>query len=799
MNEGSKRTKILETIEGSPIFPSNKNIKYQPKLAFLWFCLCCITHLSAFAQGSDDALVDRANKYFTLAKNYEAALPLYQQAVDNGVTDPLVQYRLGVCYTYAPSLAEQYRAIPYLEYALAQKSKADIPDRIHFYLGQMYHKDIQVQKATQQLEKYQKTLTSKQKEEKQAVAHLLQQCKNASFLVNPSQGIVINSFDAINSEHTEYNPLVTADESMLAYTAVREEKGRLVEEIYTAYKDENGQWQTPTKVNLKAKTHIGTAGLSADGREMIVFIAGPGNTGGLYSIKKTDKGWSSPATLGKQINSRFLETTASLTPDGKTIFFASNRIDGYGGLDIYKSEKQEDGRWGAPVNLGPEINTAFDEDAPFIHPDSRTLFFTSNGHNTIGGKDIFKTYLAGGKWQTPYNMGYPINTPTDDNYFTLTANAKIGYFSSERKGGKGGQDIYYFEMPPQEANIPLTLIKGRILAGEDSLKPVPTEIKVVEVANNQKIQYVYNPDPVTGNYLIVLPPGKNYDLIVESEGYLPYTVNINLPNQDYFYELYQEIALHPIRQFEVIVGQEIVVKNAFYDVKNDKKSTVRQANEAMLVKNDSVDSYSLMESIISAGDKDAYEYLLGLMYEVNPVDDINFDEAQNERIEAATVAYYYDETGEDNLIAKKVGQDTVYTLPTFYVTEEAINQKKNQPITRVNYNPDLLKDTYKIYFEVGKSNVADQYKVGITTLLEVLKKYPELSIQITGYASPEGNTEANRRLSNERAIEVLNFFNRQGVVRRRIVARGHGETASEQVSPEESRRVEIKLIDLNQQ
>ena len=125
---------------------------------------------------------------------------------------------------------------------------------------------------------------------------------------------------------------------------------------------------------------------------------------------------------------------------------------------------------GKPENLGPTINTAADEDAPFIHPDSKTLFFTSNGHNTMGGTDIFKTYNEGGKWGVPENLGYPINTPTNDNYFTLTANGKTGFFSSERKGGKGGQDIYYFEMPEQEANIPLTMIKGRILAGEDELK-----------------------------------------------------------------------------------------------------------------------------------------------------------------------------------------------------------------------------------------------------------------------------------------------------------------------------------------
>lgn len=759
--------------------------------------LCFITCLSAHAQGANNPLVDRANKFFTLAKNYESALPLYQEAVNNGVSDPIVHYRLGVCYTYALALSDQYKAIPYLEQALKQKESAGIPEEVHYYLGQMYHKDIKISEAIEQLEKYQKTLTDKNKKEQEDVNRMLEVAKNALFLINENRGIVINSFEAINSEYTEYNPLITADENMLAYTAVREEKGRVSENIYTAQRNNNGIWEEAVPIDIKSKTHVGTAGISPDGQEMLVFIAGANNTGSLYAIQKEANGWSNPVTLGSQINSQYLETTASITPDGKTIYFASNRRDSYGGLDIYTSTKQSNGSWSKPENLGPEINTAYNEDAPFIHPDSRTLFFTSDGHNTMGGTDIFKTYFAGSKWQRPTNLGYPINTPTNDNYFTLTANAKIGYFSSERKGGKGGQDIYYFEMPAHEANIPLTLIKGKILVDDDGLKPVPTKIKVVDVDANREVQYVYRPDPVTGKYLIILPPGKNYDLIIESEDYLPYTANINLPNQQYFYELYQEIILKPIKQFDVTVGQEVIVKNAFYDTKNEEKSTARIANETMLVKNDSVDTYELMESIIAAGDEEAYNYLLGLMYENDPIEDINFDETVNDKIEAAKRSYYYDETGKDNLVAKKVGNETIYTLPTFYVTMAPVNQQ-DEKVAPTNYNRGILDDIQKLYFAVGKSGVDSKYTAELTKVLEALNDHPDLGVQISGYASPEGDAEANRKLSNQRATEVLNFFNQRGVVRRRIVALGYGETSDEQTKAEESRRVEIKLVDLNQ-
>ncbi len=768
---------------------------------FFFFVTLSLTCLSAniSAQGSLDPIIDRANKFFELAQNYEAALPLYQQAVDEGVTDAVVHYRLGVCYAENYQLNQQLKALPYLEHARNNPSEA-IPAEVYYYLGKTYHKDIQITEAVKSFEQYKKLAKPTDKNAQQKIedtTHQLEMCKNALFLINEKKGIVIQRFDeTINSVNTEYNPVVTADESMMAYTALRDDRGKLVEKVFIAEKVGGGKWGAPKPINLKTEFNVGTAGISADGQEMLVFVGGADKTGNLYTIKKSDKGWSVPVTLGDNINSRFLETTASITPNGKTIYFASNRNSGYGGMDIYKAEMQADGKWGRPENLGPSVNTKYDEDAPFIHPDSKTLFFTSNGHNSMGGYDIFKTNFVGGKWGEPENLGYPINTPTDDNYFTLTANGKMGYFSSERKGGHGGQDIYYFEMPEQDANIPLTLIKGRILAGEEEPKPVPTEIKVVDNEAHKKVDYVYNPESTTGNYLIILPPGRNYDLIIESEGYLPYTVNINIPNQNYFYELYQEIILKPIKQFGVVVGQEISVKNAFHNVREDAKTTVRQANEAMLVQKDSIDLYDMMESIIAATDTAAFEYLLNLMYTTNPIDEVDFDKLEDGKVEAAGVSYFYDETGTDDLEAKKVGNETIYTLPTFYVTEEAIKQKNKKPIA-ANYDKTVLNQITKVYFDIGASKFNETYVTELQKVADLLKAHEALGVEIVGYASPEGNAEDNQRLSNERAIEVLNFFNQRGVVRRRIKAIGYGATVGKAGNKDESRRVEIRFVDLN--
>jgi outer membrane protein OmpA-like peptidoglycan-associated protein len=512
-------------------------------------------------------------------------------------------------------------------------------------------------------------------------------------------------------------------------------------------------------------------------------------------VEKSANGWGTPVNIGSNVNSNYLESTASITPDGKIIYFASNRIGGFGGMDIYKVEKNSKGVFGQPVNLGPTVNTAKDEDAPFIHPDQKTLFFTSDGHNTMGGKDIFKTTLKDNKYTKPENMGYPINTPANDNYFTLTADGRKGYFSSDRKGGFGGQDIYTFDMPEEDANIPLTLVKGRILAGED-LKPVPTTIKVVDNTSSQKVDFVYNPNKETGDYLIIFPPGKNYDMIIESLGYMPYAININVPDQNYFYELYQQIHLKPIKQFDVIVGQEVIVKNAFYDTHTSTPYNNRKANEAMLIKNDSIDVLELMDAIIASNDQVAYEYLLELMFLSNPIDAVNFNENEEKNIESANRIYYYDESEVKDLEAKKIGKETIFTLPTMYVTELAKQQKKKD-IVDADYDKKLLEPLYKLYFDIGKSDLKPSYLSELDKVMVALKNHQNLGIEISGYASAEGDVETNRNLSNKRAIEVLNYFNHKGVVRRRIIAKGYGATKSESNNMQESRRVEIRIIDLN--
>ena len=749
-----------------------------------------------FAQGSK-ALAD-ADRFFSV-RSYDMALAKFLEAIQSGEKDPMVHYKTAVCYQKSAETDDQIKSIPYFEYALAQGK--DMPPSLYYDLGAIYLKDENVQKALENFNKFRDASSKADKKAMTLADEAIQTCHNAVALMSVPRDFTVHRFNSIiNTKYTEYNPVLSADESVMAFTALRPNTGKTrtgdkyIEEIYITYNN-SGAWSEPKVIPLAHDYNVGTAGLAADGQKMLVFMGGSVDPGSLFQITKSGDTWSRPSLITPTINNpKSLESTASITPDGKIIYFASDRINGQGGLDIYKTTMLANGTWSAPVNLGPEINTKANEDAPFIHPDQKTLFFTSDGHNTMGGRDIFVTRLVGAKWSNPENMGYPVNTTVNDNYFTLIADGTRGYFSSDRKGGMGGQDIYYIDMPADAANIPLTMIKGKILNAETG-KPMPTKIYLIDNKTDKKLDFVYDPDPVTGNYLVILPPAKDYDMVIESEGFLPYTLNINIPNQTYFYELYQMINLRTIKQFDVVVGQEVQVKNAFYDTDQDVKADLRKTHEAKLVQAGNVDVYDMMLDLIASQDKEGMNYLTDLIQMKDPIEDVNFDEKQNSRIEVASRTYYYDESDESKFEQKKVDGKTIFSLPTFIMKDEVKKQKDQSKVPA--FDKAALAKSAKIYFDAGKSDLKAQYNGQLDAILAELNKYPALGVEILGFASVEGTEELNRDLSNKRAIAVLDYINHKGIVRRRIVAKGYGATKDQTASKEEGRRVEVNIVDLN--
>ncbi len=737
---------------------------------------------------------NRAEKLFQF-QSYHEALPLFLELEKTGTEIDHLNYKIAKCLFESDEVNDKVRSLDYFEKVKPEEFE-ELPRNFYQDLGDAFFADEQIEQA---LLNYNKHLNFVRRD-KRALALVnrkIETAKRAFKLMRIPKNVYIKNLgESINSKFTEYNPVVSADESVMAFTLLQPVESktgeRLAEEILISY-NKTGAWSIPEKVIVKTENNYGTAGLSADGQEMMIFI-GDRSSGSIYKIRKEEDAWSRPVPVFANIQSRYMESTASITPDNQTIYFASNKPGGYGGMDIYKAEKRKDGTWGKPVNLGPSVNTRANEDAPFIHPNKKFLFFTTDGHNGMGGNDIYKTELIDGQWTEPKNMGYPINTTANDNYFTLIADGARGYFSSDRKGGYGGQDIYAMDMPEGYETIPLTMIKGKILDAETGKAPL-TSIYIIDSKTSEKIDWVYHPNKETGEYLVILPPNKSYDMIIESEGYLPYTLNIDVPNQTEFYELYQKIYLKTIKQFDVVVGQEIEVKNAFYNTQKDQVASLRKVHEAALIEHDSIDVYELMSDLIEAGDQAAIDYLVELIMVKNPIEDVDFDN-ENEKIQSAKRRYYYDESDESKFEVKKVDGEVIYSLPTMFVTKEAEEQKNSEGVATIANKP-TTSNVLKVYFNVGKSDLSPKSENDLNGILNRLKENDDLGVEISGFASSEGDEEYNKKLSNQRAISVLDYLNHRGIVRRRIVAKGYGETHNQGVSKEESRRVEVRIIDLN--
>ena len=371
-----------------------------------------------------------------------------------------------------------------------------------------------------------------------------------------------NLGDSVNTVDLEYFPSITIDGKKLIFT--RRIKGN--EDIYESNLVD-GHWSKayplPGKIN-SSTFNEGAQNISQDGRWMIFtgcnFPEGLGSCD-LYISYLNKDGWSEPQNLGRNVNSEFWESTPSLSPNKRDLYFSGNMSGGFGGKDIWVCHREDNGKWSEPYNLGPEVNTAGDESTPFIHADNQTLFFNSNGLPGYSEKpDIFVTRkLPDGKWSKPENLGYPINTIEDEGSLVVAADGKTAYFSSDRSDTKGGLDIYTFELRPDIRPLKTLWVKGRVFDNKTK-NGLPSTVELTDVSTRQLISKLQTDED--GNYLITLPVGKDYAFNVHRKGYLFYSENYNMSDMSSDSTYTADIPLQPIA-----ADAHIVLKNVFFDTK----------------------------------------------------------------------------------------------------------------------------------------------------------------------------------------------------------------------------------------
>lgn len=387
------------------------------------------------------------------------------------------------------------------------------------------------------------------------VDRLIGMCVTAKGLTQaPVELKIRNMGGMINSSAHDYCPLVTADGNTMYFTSRREGTtgrmkdpyGKWFEDIYTAKRIDE-VWTNAVNAGepLNTLVHDATVGLSPDGHSMIIYRTQQNLVSGdLYETRMHALKWQEPELMTPRINGEHHEPSASIAPGGQEIYFTSDRPGGFGGRDLYRIRRLPNGEWSLPLNLGPNVNTANDEDAPFMHSDGTTLFFSSNGHNTMGGYDIFKTVLTDydmNGWSTPENMGYPLNTVNDDIYFCLSEDGRTGYFSSERAEGFGMQDIYQVTFP----NSQLDRVFVRGVVADLNEDPVKARIILMDAAGDE-IVGIYNTNQNTGRYLMVLSTETEYQMTVEAPGFAPYRGTMVAQGGEGTQEMALDIVLHSI-------------------------------------------------------------------------------------------------------------------------------------------------------------------------------------------------------------------------------------------------------------
>jgi tetratricopeptide (TPR) repeat protein len=486
--------------------------------------------------GAGDAAKMLLAKQKLYAGQYISALSLFKEIEMNNPKNATVKYYVGLCQY---NLQQRDHAKETLLKA-AELNSSEKPE-VHLVLGKIYQAEENFDKAIEEFTLF-KSAPNTDKESTEDAETFLSQCRNAkTFMSKPNDVSIVNLGEGINSRYDDKNPCITADGSRLVFTTRRPEStndvpdiegdGKYFENIYMSSLDSASRQfmkASPVGGAVNSKAHDACTSISPDGRQIFIYkndASDKKSRGGNIFVSKVASGkWRTPEPLGKPLNSTYWEGGACVDPSGKKYFFTSERPGGFGASDIWMIEKVNKNDWGKPVNLGPEVNTTFDEAGVFLAPDGKTLFFCTNGPGSMGNYDVFKTVFENGKWSAPENLGYPINTASREGQITLSADARYAYIASDRKGGLGESDLYMIDLKEyailekdgkKKTGNGLSILKGTIREGFEGYGVQDVLVTLKDEQGNLLSSTNTNEN---GEYFFTLRAGT-YQLSVSKKGF----------------------------------------------------------------------------------------------------------------------------------------------------------------------------------------------------------------------------------------------------------------------------------------
>jgi len=423
-------------------------------IVFLFFC---ITNVLA----QDTKLLLRTGDKSLRNRHYRKALPFYNQVLKTDPENLEALYKSGICNLYRYS---KENALLNFQKVYSKDSTYD--KNLYYWLGRAYHQNYKFPEALKFYAMYKTKLTKWDSRQKEVDFYTDQVKRARDYVSNPKNYLVKNLGPVINSSYSEHSPVTSLNDTTILFTSRRDKvtgtkedfDGEPFEDIFVSKRNAKGEWSEPTLLNLNTTGHDASIQLFDNDTKLFVYRYLKG--GDIYLTEKVNGEWQTPKRFAN-INTRDFESDAFITPDGNTVFYATNHYKKNADLDIYFITKKGDNSWSKPKQLKGRINSYEDEDAPFITADGKTMYFSSRGHNGMGGYDVFKSVMdENGKWSKPENLGYPINTPDDDVYYYRSSVSNRAFLSSYRDGGFGEKDIYEI-IPVESVDINGTVLEEK--------------------------------------------------------------------------------------------------------------------------------------------------------------------------------------------------------------------------------------------------------------------------------------------------------------------------------------------------
>lgn len=701
------------------------------------------------------AQVDKGDRLYA-KKDYENALKAYLEVISSNSEDALLNFKIGVSYLYTE---KKSLAVPYLEKAL--RIKPEVDEDIDYHLGMAYQNDHQYAKARDHFIEFKR----KNKKLQDISNHKIMECEIGDSLTRkPIRVLIENAGPNVNSPFHEYSPLVSGDGKTMVFTSNRStdeykiKSGTNFEDIYVSHKV-GDTWDTPQKISdkINIKFNDAAAWLSHDGNTLLLYYED--GAGDIFISKNEGGDWTEPEPLNKNINTQlFWETSACMSPDGKKLYFSSNRPGGRGELDIYVSELDAKGQWGKAVNLGREINTRGNEDSPYIHSDGVTLYFSSDGHPTMGSNDIYRSEFQDGKWTKPVNLGFPVNSIEYDGFFTMSDDKKTGYYSTLRNDGLGNSDIYKVTFLPELAPV----IREPVVNHEEPVvvkQEPPKEEPKKEEPKKEEPVLIASAAPVTAP--VVTPPPT----VVQTPAPPPVVEKPRVEEQPKPAEPEKsEDFVDPIIQVHKDNKVVTVLKGKVIDelTAQPLRATIS------LVNNETNKVITKITSNPTTGDFE-----------------LTIPHGGNYGVATEREGYLFNSIN--------------FNLPAF-----AEYQEIDTHIIMVKAEVGSKIVLKNVFFDVGKSDLKQESVAEVENIRELLEKNPQMNVQINGHTDNQGNPATNKVLSLKRATAVVDYLTQHGIGTTRLSAKGFGSERpivsndDEQSGREINRRTEIEVIETGQ-